>query len=77
MSWSRWRIQHGLQCVCHAIGDAAIEMMLDEFEKVNQETPDNPLRHGIVHCQITDEALHPTLCFNPYRGLSSADLSAL
>ncbi|WP_373116592.1 amidohydrolase [Holdemania massiliensis] len=48
---------HGLQCVCHAIGDAAIEMMLDEFEKVNQETPDNPLRHGIVHCQITDEAL--------------------
>ena len=48
---------HGLQCVCHAIGDAAIEMVLDTFENVNRTSPDNPLRHGIVHCQITDSAL--------------------
>lgn len=48
---------HGLQCVCHAIGDAAIEMVLDTFEHVNRTCPDNPLRHGIVHCQITDSAL--------------------
>ena len=45
---------HGLQCVCHAIGDAAIEMVLDTFENVNRTSPDNPLRHGIVHCQITN-----------------------
>lgn len=73
----RMQLAHdnGMQIVVHAIGDAAIEAILDCFReldfnevslnKVNlvplnkEETlvKKNPLRHGIVHCQITDSAL--------------------
>lgn len=49
--------QHGLQTACHAIGDAAIEMVLDAIEAVNVNEDGNPKRHGIVHCQITDAGL--------------------
>lgn len=45
-----------MQVACHAIGDGAIQMVLDAYEKVNSDHQ-NTLRHGIVHCQITDEAL--------------------
>lgn len=43
---------NGIQVVTHAIGDGAIESVINAYEKtmVNGE---NPLRHGIVHCQIT------------------------
>ncbi len=48
--------EHGLQVVTHAIGDRAIEKTIDCYEKafVGGE---NRLRHGLVHCQITDPAL--------------------
>lgn len=40
----------GYQIAVHAIGDGAVKMALDSFEKL----PDlNKKRHGIVHCQIT------------------------
>ncbi len=41
----------------HAIGDKAIEMSLDAIENAQNEFPSHNLRHGIVHCQITDEGL--------------------
>lgn len=42
----------GKQVVAHAIGDAAVDEMLNIIEAL---APDgrNPRRHGIVHCQIT------------------------
>ena len=43
----------GMQVVTHAIGDDAISRTLDAYESVNQPG-ENPLRHGVVHCQITD-----------------------
>ncbi|MCL2008680.1 MAG: amidohydrolase [Treponema sp.] len=42
----------GMQVVIHAIGDAAMDACLDSFEKVT-EPGRNPLRHGIIHCQLT------------------------
>lgn len=41
------------QVAIHAIGDGAIERVLNSYQRLQ----DNTLRHGIVHCQITDEAL--------------------
>jgi predicted amidohydrolase YtcJ len=43
---------NGIQVITHAIGDAAIESVINAYENTfSGET--NPLRHGIVHCQIT------------------------
>ena len=41
-----------IQVITHAIGDGAVESVINAYEKtmINGE---NPLRHGIVHCQIT------------------------
>lgn len=41
----------GLRCVTHAIGDGAVEAVMDAYLESNDAS--NPLRHGIVHCQIT------------------------
>ncbi len=38
--------------IVHAIGDGMIDMTLDSFEKARR-LERAPLRHGIVHCQIT------------------------
>ncbi len=46
---------HKMQVVTHAIGDRAVEMVLGAIER-NAEKG-NPLRHGVVHAQITDKAL--------------------
>jgi predicted amidohydrolase YtcJ len=45
--------KNGFQVIVHAIGDAAIEETLNAFEKANGGGT-NELRHGLVHCQITD-----------------------
>ncbi len=45
--------EHGCTSIVHAIGDGAIDMVLTAYEKVIKNG-ENPLRHGIVHCQITD-----------------------
>jgi predicted amidohydrolase YtcJ len=44
--------QYGVQVVAHAIGDGAMENVLNAYAKVVNK--DNALRHGIIHCQITD-----------------------
>ena len=41
----------------HGIGDRAIEMSLNAIENAQKSDPDHHPRHGIVHCQITDDAL--------------------
>ncbi len=42
----------GLQVVIHAIGDRGIEMVIDSYEKVIDDTNDR--HHSIIHVQITD-----------------------
>ena len=46
----------GMQVLIHAIGDAGINAVLEAFESVIREG-ENPLRHGIIHCQITSKDL--------------------
>jgi predicted amidohydrolase YtcJ len=41
-----------LQVTIHAIGDAGVELSIAAFEGVTAPGH-NPLRHGIIHCQIT------------------------
>ena len=42
------------QVMVHAIGDEAICRVLTSYENVYNPDTNNPLRHGINHCQITD-----------------------
>ncbi len=44
--------ENGITVVTHAIGDGAIESVINAYEKTMRDGK-NPLRHGIVHCQIT------------------------
>ena len=46
----------GIQVVTHVIGDKAIEDTIGNYERVMVDGK-NPLRHALVHCQITDKAL--------------------
>ncbi|MHC1719439.1 MAG: amidohydrolase [Clostridiaceae bacterium] len=46
-------MEHGIQVLVHAIGDGAVESVINAFEKTIKDGQ-NPLRHGIVHCQITN-----------------------
>jgi predicted amidohydrolase YtcJ len=46
----------GVQVLVHAIGDAGIDAVLRAFERVTAPEK-NPLRHGIIHCQITSPEL--------------------
>lgn len=42
------------QVAAHAIGDKAMDMILDSIENSPHIDPSKNYRHGIVHCQITD-----------------------
>ncbi len=46
-----------LPCAVHCIGDGAMKMTLDSIEKAQEQQPISDMRHGIVHCQITDEEI--------------------
>lgn len=48
---------HGMQIAVHAIGDGIMERVVLAYEKALKEHPREDHRHGIVHCQITTEAL--------------------
>ena len=48
--------KYGVQVLCHCIGDGAIENVLGHIEAVMHDGK-NPLRHGIVHCQIMDQEM--------------------
>ena len=47
--------ENNMAAAIHAIGDGAIEMCLDAIENARKAMPHLHPRHGIVHCQITDE----------------------
>lgn len=47
---------YGMQVATHAIGDGGIERVLNSYERVI-ENGENPRRHAIIHCQITDRPL--------------------
>lgn len=53
--YMRIAAQYGIQVITHAIGDKAIEQTCDSYLTVSGT--DNPLRHGINHCQITTFSL--------------------
>ena len=44
-----------IQIISHVIGDGALDLVLDAYEKVLVNGR-NPLRHGIVHCQISSRS---------------------
>jgi predicted amidohydrolase YtcJ len=44
--------QNDVSVAIHAIGDQAMTFVLDAYQKVIKN--ENKLRHGIIHCQITD-----------------------
>lgn len=46
----------GMQIVTHVIGDGAIEDVVKHYEKTFDKEK-NPLRHSLIHCQITDRPL--------------------
>lgn len=46
--------ENGIRVVTHAIGNGAIESLIDVYESV-MENEEHSLRHGIVHCQITSQ----------------------
>lgn len=48
--------ENNMQVAVHAIGDGAIEMVLDAYESV-YPNGENPNRNAIIHCQITDEGI--------------------
>ena len=48
--------RYDMQVVTHAIGDKAIADTVESYEKILRSGK-NSLRHGLVHCQITDRPL--------------------
>ncbi|MEA2531197.1 MAG: hypothetical protein QOG89_2841 [Thermomicrobiales bacterium] len=46
----------GFQVGIHAIGDAAIDLVLDAYEEAMRSDPRPDPRHRIEHCSIVDEA---------------------
>ena len=54
---TRMAFDHGLQLVSDGIGDRAMRTVLDAFIKIIEDHPDEDLRFGIDHCQITTEGI--------------------
>ncbi len=49
--------QNGFQIATHCIGDRAMKMVLDSYEKALTIANRDNHRHGIIHCQITTNKL--------------------
>lgn len=49
--------QQGFQIACHAIGDKAIEMIIDAYENAQAKYPRKDPRHRIEHCTFPDAEL--------------------
>ena len=52
--------KENMQVCLHAIGDAALTMILDVYEEILKEFP-RDARHRIVHCQVGNRALYERL----------------
>jgi predicted amidohydrolase YtcJ len=59
----------GIQAAVHAIGDAAVEQVISCYEAVTGPGH-NPLRHGVLHCQITDPGLLARMANNDILALA-------
>ena len=60
--WCRTAAELGISVVTHTIGDRAMAEMLEIYERCfpdagSPSNPRNPLRNGLIHCQITNHAL--------------------
>ena len=49
--------KNNMQVAIHAIGDKAMDMVVNSIEKALNNYPRNNHRHGVVHCQLTTENL--------------------
>ncbi len=47
----------GCQATAHAVGDLAVEFMIEAYEKATEENPREDARHRIEHCSIVDPEL--------------------
>jgi predicted amidohydrolase YtcJ len=47
----------GCQCSAHAVGDLAVEFMVEGYERAFQTKPRPEARHRIEHCALTDQDL--------------------
>ena len=47
----------GFQVGIHAIGDAAIDLVLDAYEEAQRANPRADTRHRIEHCSIVDDRI--------------------
>ena len=56
--YAMFRVAHnaGYPIVVHVIGDGAMDHVVNGYEIVMNENPKANMRHGIIHCQIMDEA---------------------
>jgi predicted amidohydrolase YtcJ len=45
----------GIHVSTHAVGDRAIDWVVDTYARVLKEKPTNGLRHGIIHCNIPSD----------------------
>ena len=56
--YAMFRVAHnaGYPIVVHVIGDGAMDQVVNGYELVMNENPKPNMRHGIIHCQIIDEA---------------------
>lgn len=49
---------NGIHVSTHAVGDRAIDWVVDTYSDLLKQTPTKHLRHGIIHCNIpTDHAI--------------------
>ena len=55
--------EHGMQVVTHVIGDAATNSVMKTYEKLIKNGK-NPLRHTLIHCQITNKAMLENIAKN-------------
>ncbi len=52
--WFKLARKHDMQIACHAIGDGAAYILLDAYERILSQHPQEDHRYGVVHAQITD-----------------------
>ncbi|CAN5863125.1 amidohydrolase [soil metagenome] len=54
-------VELGWQLATHAIGDRAIDQVLDSYAKISKLHPDRQMRHRIIHCGVATPAVQKRL----------------
>ncbi|MDU1910191.1 amidohydrolase [Fusobacterium sp.] len=55
--------ENGIQIATHVIGDAATNSVMRTYEKLIKDGK-NPLRHALIHCQITNKTMLENIAKN-------------